>query len=70
MKAVFVLHHSHRVDGYDEVKFIGVYALRKDAQLAVRRMRRQPGFCKYPRGFHIDKYELGRDHWEEGFVSS
>jgi hypothetical protein len=34
----------------------------------VKRLLQQPGFREYPRGFCIDKYEVDRDHWVEGFV--
>jgi hypothetical protein len=69
MRTVFVLQHSYpRDDGIDETKFIGVFSSRKDAQLSVRRLRRQPGFRETPRDFHIDAYRLNEGSWSEGFV--
>jgi len=46
----------------------------------VARLSLQPGFCGHPyvvdpqkdvdeQGFHIDRYELDKDHWTEGFVT-
>jgi hypothetical protein len=69
MLTVFVLQHSYPTPGGDdETKFIGVYSSRKDAQLAVRRLRKQPGFKDAPRGFCIDAHRLNENSWSEGFV--
>ena len=37
------------------------------AQDAVTRIVTQPGFANFPDGFHIDEYEMDKDHWTEGF---
>ena len=60
--------HTHR-DGIEDVKFIGVYSSTHAAGLAIRRLRRKPGFRKTARGFHMDRYELDRDHWTEGYMT-
>ena len=67
MKTVFVLQHEYEWCGRDEVKFIGAYASQADAEQAVIRLRDQPGFRDWPDGFCISEYEVGKDHWEEGF---
>jgi hypothetical protein len=80
MDSVFVVQHL-RVDpdGAENVKFIGVYRLLDSAQSAIERLKSQPGFCDASRivdplkdddlsGFHIDEYEMDKDHWTEGFV--
>ena len=69
MTSVFILHHSYGVADDEEVKLIGVYATREDAEAAVRRLAQQPGFRDYQSGFHVNQYEIGKDHWSEGFVS-
>jgi hypothetical protein len=69
MPSIFVVQHSYEVGDHDEVKLIGVYASRSNADAAVARLMKQPGFREYPSGFHIDEYEIGRDHWTEGFAS-
>ena len=69
MKAVFIVTHSYELQGAEQIKIIGAYASKKDAQLAVRRKKRYPGFRKYPKGFYIDCFELGRDQWDEGFIT-
>lgn len=67
---VFVVQHAYEVEpcGHDEAKFIGVYSTKRRAQAAVRRLRLQPGFRRYPKGFHISDYPVDRDYWQEGFV--
>lgn len=66
---VFVLQHSHELDGCDETKFIGVYSSLSSAEEAKQRLRLQPGFKNYPDDFSVDAYELDVDHWKEGFIS-
>nr|CAS02555.1 putative integron gene cassette protein [uncultured bacterium]CAS02958.1 putative integron gene cassette protein [uncultured bacterium] len=81
MPSVFVLQHCHVLPtDEDDVKVIGVYASRRDAEAAVERLRLQPGFIDHPRivdpeadddrnGFYIDEYPIGKDHWTEGYVT-
>ena len=69
MASVFVLQHVHsREDGVENVKFIGVYSSRENADKAVARLSCQPGFSDTPDGFHIDEYRVDQDHWVEGYV--
>jgi len=68
---VFVLQHAYeRADGEDEVKFIGVYSTLVKAEEAVARLKQQPGFKDHPNDFCIDRYEIDKDHWLDGFISS
>ena len=68
--SVHTLHHVHPEDDvYDEdVKLIGIYASRAEAEAAVVRVRDQPGFRDRPDGFRIDEHVLNRDGWVEGYV--
>lgn len=69
LQTVHVVQHAHELaDGSEDVKLIGVYRSRREAEGAVDRLRMQPGFCDHPEGFHIDEYLLGKDHWTEGFI--
>ena len=69
MEHAYLLHHVREDDEYgDDAKLIGVYRSRSSAEQAIARLSSQPGFRDYPAGFEIGKYELDRDHWEEGFV--
>lgn len=82
MDSVFVLQHSREMpSGEDAVKFIGVYRTEVSARAAAHRLKAQPGFCRFPKlfdklsddygdGFHIDEYELDKDHWIEGFFTA
>ena len=68
MKTVYVLQHVHSLDdGEEDVKFIGVYSSRENAEAAVTRLRRTPGFCEAANGFHIDEYQMDQDQWVEGY---
>ena len=68
MKSVFLLWHAHEYpDGSSSPKLIGVYASRADAEAAIARVGSQPGFAENPDGFVIDEYEIGQDHWSEGY---
>ncbi len=69
MQHVFVVQHEHELADDVDVKLIGVYATREDAERAVERVKQAPGFRDFPDGFFIDEYEIGEDHWIDGFVS-
>jgi hypothetical protein len=67
---VYALWHVHELPQQeDDAKLIGVYATRTDAGRAKRRAARLPGFKEHPAGFLVDTYEIGKDHWTEGFVT-
>jgi hypothetical protein len=68
MSTVFVVQHIARQDEPDEdVKLIGVYSDRQQANAAANRLKTQPGFRDYPDGFCIEEYQIDEDHWSEGF---
>jgi hypothetical protein len=69
MRTVFVLQHSYEDGEHEETKFIGVYATVADAEAAIARVRDLPGFRNHRDAFTINAYEVGQDHWQEGFVS-
>ena len=70
MPNVFVLQHVHSAeDDVEDVKLISVYSSREKAESAVMRLRQAPGFLDTPDGFHVDEYDLDRDHWVEGYVT-
>ena len=54
-------------DGTEDIKFIGVYSSRKNAQEAIVRLGKAPGFADAPDGFHIDEYQVDKDQWVEGY---
>jgi hypothetical protein len=71
MTIVLVLQHVHESeDGSEKVKMIGVYASDADARAAIARLRDKEGFRLFPEGFHVDPYEIGKDHWTEGYITA
>jgi hypothetical protein len=70
-ETVFILWHSHPTGGneYNE-KLIGVYATEQDALDAQGRTSLKPGFSSCMEGFLIDAYEIGKDHWIEGYFTA
>ena len=70
MKKIYYLYHVRYEDTDDEdVKVIGIYSLRKQAKLAIERMKKKPGFIDFPNGFQIIPSVLNRAEWLEGFVT-
>jgi len=70
MKSVFILWHTHEFpDQEEDSKLIGVYESREAAERAKERAIKQPGFAEHPKGFIVDEYQVGKDHWTEGFVT-
>ncbi|HQF38349.1 MAG TPA: hypothetical protein PK322_04450 [Opitutaceae bacterium] len=68
MKSVYLLFHAHQLPkGEEDSKLIGVYATPADATAAQQRASAMPGFKDHADGFTIDEYEIGKDHWAEGF---
>ncbi len=65
---VYVLQHVHSLEnGAEDVKFIGVYSSRENALSAIAKLSQAPGCSDAPNGFHIDEYQLDKDHWVEGY---
>lgn len=71
METVYLLwFEQEHEEGEDTELLIGVYRTEGDALAAKERLKNQPGFREYPTGFITAPYEIGRDHWTEGFVRS
>ena len=66
---IYILHQIRGFDGEEDVKLIGVYSSRGEAERAVERLAIEPGFRDHCEGFDIQSYEVDKDHWTEGFVS-
>jgi len=70
LSKVYVLQHVHSSENdAEDVKFIGVYSSRKNAQEAIERLSRVPGFLETPSGFCIDEYQIDKDQWAEGYMT-
>lgn len=68
MKSVFLLGHVRQKDEDNEdIKHIGIFATRADAENARMQLADKPGFKQHPDGFYIDECEIGTINWSEGF---
>ena len=52
----------------DDELLIGVSETESDANNAIERLKSKPGFLDFLQAFEIHSYELGKDHWTEGFI--
>jgi hypothetical protein len=67
---VFVLMHAHELTpDLEDIKLIGVYSTEVKAYSALKRAESLQGFSDTREGFHVQAYELDKDHWLEGFVT-
>jgi hypothetical protein len=71
MNYVYVVEHSYEVgeDGeFDETKLIGIYSSEEKAKQVIQKYIILPGFEDHPiECFYIEKYEIDKDEWAEGF---
>jgi hypothetical protein len=71
MREVFLLQHVHLFEhGTEDIKVIGIYATHDEAEAAISRLSALPGFKDTPDTFCISTYEVGADHWLEGYGQS
>ncbi len=69
-KTVFGLWFVQERDEAEDIELlIGIYESEADARAAIERVRTKPGFADFPEGLQIYEYQLGRDSWQDGFVS-
>jgi hypothetical protein len=68
-ESVFLVWYVQKRDGDGADLLIGVYGSEADAEAAIDRLKSKAGFVAAPEGFRINRYELNRDHWEDGYVT-
>jgi hypothetical protein len=68
-ESVFLLWYVQQQDGDNADLLIGVYRTEEDAKAASDRLKTKAGFVAAPEGFRINRYELNRDHWEDGYIT-
>lgn len=72
MKFVYLLWHTHSdealLDGED-IKLIGVYTSKENAEEAQSRAGQLEGFKDHSEGFEISCNELDKDEWTSGFIT-
>lgn len=70
MEYVYLLEHVYEIGSTEEIKTIGIFSSRKNAQEAVNQLRNKPGFRDHPKkAFLISKCKVDRIGWSEGFCS-
>lgn len=66
---VYILQHSYEIGQFEETKIIGIYSSEENALAVKEKYKLLPGFNDYPDNcFFIDKYEVDKSNWEEGFI--
>ena len=67
-KVVYLLQHSYELEnGCDETKVLGIFSSQQMAEEAVRSYRQLPGFRDKKADFCIDKYEVNKKYWGDGY---
>ena len=70
LRSVYLLQHVAREGSNDEdVKVLGIYSNESKAKRAIERLVKLPGFNRHPEGFYVDRYQLDKSDWIEGFVT-
>lgn len=69
MQAIFILNHViENAVGEDSVKLIGIFSSKDLADKAASDHKELPGFTDYPDGFVINRIEIDKSDWNEGFA--
>ncbi|MCO4782684.1 MAG: hypothetical protein KC646_10210 [Candidatus Cloacimonetes bacterium] len=68
-KKVYLLQHCYELNDQEEVKVIGIYSSKEEANNTIERLVLEVGFKDYPDKFFVDEYLLNKDHWCDGFVT-
>ncbi|KQT01805.1 hypothetical protein ASG68_22445 [Rhizobium sp. Leaf453] len=69
MRRVWKAEHIYEDGELDEyAKLIGYFSTRALARAAVKRVKDQPGFKKYSKGFVIGQVAIDRVGWSQGFI--
>jgi hypothetical protein len=70
LQEVYLLWHMHDLDGESNDKLLGVYSTEEKATSRIASARKLPGFREAPDGFEVVRYDVDRDEWAEGYVTS
>jgi hypothetical protein len=66
-KCVYLLQHVNDSGGIENAKVIGIFESEKNAENAINFLKDKPGFCASIKGFYIDRYELNKVWWQDGY---
>ena len=72
MKKFYLLYHAYDFADGKEIKHLGLYSSRENAEKAKERYFRLAGFSEYPENcFYISEFTLDTDNeWTDGFIST
>jgi len=72
MKKFYLLYHAYEFEDGKEIKHLGLYSSRENAEKAKERYFRLTGFSEYPENcFYISEFTLDTDaEWTDGFINS
>lgn len=74
MRYVYLLQHAYQYgknDEHEEIKLLGIYTSPHKAKNAVDFYKNLTGFREYSdECFYIDKFELNKGEWTEGFIEN
>ncbi len=68
---LYLLYHGYEINGFEEIKILGIYTTPKLAEQAKKRYIMKDGFRDFPQHcFIIQAYTPNEDeYWTEGFFS-
>jgi hypothetical protein len=70
MTDVFLVHHVNQIsDDEEDIKLIGVFSSEKKARHAIDCARNLPGFSEVSNGFSINRYQIDKRAWPEGYIT-
>lgn len=67
MKYIYTVQHVNDKNG--DAKHLGSYPTMQRATEVVEKYRKIKGFKDSPNGFFIDRYEVDKEYWQEGYVT-
>ena len=67
MEYIYIVHYVNPKD--DDTMYIGGYFSLAEAEAVVAKYKGFKGFRDAPDHFYIDKYELDKMYWSEGYYS-
>ena len=69
---VYIVWHEYEylLDGVqlDNESLIGIYSSPQKAEEVVQKCKGREPYKEYPDNFCIDKYEVDKCHWTDGFI--
>ena len=68
MKTVYLLHHTARVGRDEDVKLVGVFRSKEDAERVIAQLKDKSGFRDAGGEWSCHEHEIGKFHWQEGYV--